>query len=332
MKNSMKKFLGLFIVSTLIFVLAACSTKESSGNTDNSGDKDYPSKPVTLIVPAAAGGGTDTTARALVASAEKFLGKSIGVVNKTGGSGSVGMTEGANAKPDGYTVSMVFVELTMFEHLGLSPLTHNDFKPIALINLDPAALTVPADAPYDTVEEFIAYAKENPGLKIGNAGTGSIWHIAAEIVGAEAGIELNHVPFEGAAPAVTALVGGHVDAVTVSPAEVKTQLDAGNLKTLAVMSDERSNIIPDVPTFSEAGLEVSNIGTWRGLTVPKDTPDDIVATLEAAFMKAAEQEEFTSFMENSGLGIQLKSSNEFQQFMDENYELFGKMIKDLDLH
>lgn len=242
------------------------------------------------------------------------------------------MTEGANAKPDGYTVSMVFVELTMFEHLGLSPLTHNDFKPIALINLDPAALTVPADAPYDTVEEFIAYAKENPGLKIGNAGTGSIWHIAAEIVGAEAGIELNHVPFEGAAPAVTALVGGHVDAVTVSPAEVKTQLDAGNLKTLAVMSDERSNIIPDVPTFSEAGLEVSNIGTWRGLTVPKDTPDDIVATLEAAFMKAAEQEEFTSFMENSGLGIQLKSSNEFQQFMDENYELFGKMIKDLDLH
>lgn len=337
--RNMKKFLGVLLFTLLAFVIVGCSD-DAEGSSDDSSDngetsdaaKDFPEKEITLIVPSSAGGGTDMTARALASEAEEYLGQSIGVVNKPGGSGSVGMTEGANAKPDGYTVSMVFVELTMFKHLGLSPLTYDQFKPIGLINLDPAALTVPADAPYDTLEEFITYAEEHPGeVKVGNSGTGSIWHIAAESLESDTGIELSHVPFEGAAPAVTALVGGHIDAVTVSPAEVKTQLDAGNLKTLAVMSDTRSDLIPDVPTFAEAGVEGNSIGTWRGLTVPKDTPDEIAAKLEEAFMKAAKEEEFVDFMNKNGLGIQLKSSSEFKDFMAKNEELFGKMISELGL-
>lgn len=322
------KYFGILFIAILIFGVTGCSEKDADATSG-----DYPKKSITLISPTSAGGGTDAAARALAADAEKHLGQSIGVVNKPGGSGSIGMTEGANAKPDGYTVTMVIAELTMLNHLGISPLSHEQVKPVALINLDPAALTVPADAPYDTLEEFIAYAKENPGkLQVGNAGAGSIWHIAAESLAKNAQIELNHVPFEGASPAVTALVGGHIDAVTVSPAEVKTHLDAGNLKTLAVMSDVRSDIIPDVPTFTEAGLESETIATWRGLTVPKDTPDEIVAILEEAFMKAAEEEDFKKFMENNGLGVQLKGSKEFQQHLDENYEYFGKMISELGLN
>ncbi|UXH43314.1 tripartite tricarboxylate transporter substrate binding protein [Rossellomorea vietnamensis] len=332
--NLFKRMIGVFILLSLVLTVAGCGSTSQSSSNESSGDaSDFPKKPITLIVPSSAGGGTDSTARALASATEEHLGQSIGVVNKPGGSGAVGMTEGANAKPDGYTVSMVFVELTMLDHLGLSPLSYEEFKPIGLVNLDPAALTVPADAPYDTVEEFVAYAKKHPGkVKVGNAGTGSIWHIAAESLEKNADIELNHIPFEGAAPAVTALVGGHVDAVTVSPAEVKSQLEAGNVKTLAVMSDDRSDIVPDVPTFKEEGFDMNTIATWRGLTVPKDTPDEVVKVLEDAFMKGAEEKEFMDFMKSNGLGVSLKSSSEFKEFMKENDTFFGGMIKELDLN
>ncbi|ALS76444.1 ABC transporter substrate-binding protein [Planococcus rifietoensis] len=326
----MKKILGVLTLSAFALTAAGCGDDSTSATGDEGSN--FPEKQIELIVPASAGGGTDATARALATAVEDNLGQSVGVVNKPGGSGSVGMTEGANAEADGYTVTMAFVELTMFKHLGLSPLTYDQFKPIGLINFDPAALTVPADAPYDTLEEFIAYAEENPGeLNVGNAGTGSIWHIAAANLENAAEIELNHVPHEGAAPAVTALVGGHIDAVTVSPAEVKSQLDAGNLKTLAIMSDERSDLLPDVPTFNESGVEINTTGTWRGLTVPAETPDEVVATLEEAFMEAAQEEEFLEFMENNGLGIRMLDSQEFGDFMAENEEDYGQIIGDLGI-
>lgn len=323
------KYIAFAIVSVLLLAIAGCGKDSSDGA---GGKDDFPKKAITLISPTSAGGGTDAAARALAADVEKYLGQPVGVVNKPGGSGSVGMTEGANANPDGYTVTMVIAELTMLEHMGVSSLNQDQMKAVAMINLDPAALTVPADAPYDTLDGFIAYAKAHPGeLKVGNAGSGSIWHVAAESLAKNAGIELNHVPFEGAAPAVTALVGGHIDAVTVSPAEVKTHLDAGNLKTLAVMSDKRSEIIPDVPTFTEAGLESETVATWRGITVPKDTPDEIVAVLEDAFLKAAKEENFQKFMSSNGLGIELKSSKEFTSFMNENYDYYKEMFAELGL-
>ncbi|MEW9122539.1 MAG: tripartite tricarboxylate transporter substrate binding protein [Thermotaleaceae bacterium] len=325
-----KKSVSLLLVLLLLLsVGVGCSS--DAGDSGQAKDN-YPTKPIELIVPAFAGGGTDLAARALGNEMEKILGKGIGVLNKPGASGSVGMTEGANAKADGYTATMVFVELTMYKHLGLSPLTHDEFKPVAMVNFDPAALTVPIDAPYDTIEEFIEYAKEHPGeISVGNAGTGSIWHIAAANLEKGAGIELNHVPHEGAAPAVTALVGGHIDAVTVSPAEVKAQLEAGNVKVLGVMADERSDLVPDVPTFKEEGVDLQSVGTWRGITLPKDTPDEIVEKLEKAVLEAAESEGFKEFMDSNGLGIEIKTAKEFEAFMEENEKLFGDIIKDLGL-
>lgn len=333
MKN-LRKLLILIASFGLMFALAGCGSNEpdSASGGNGNGDSDFPNKSITMIVPTSAGGGTDAVARALASEAEEFLGQSIGVVNKPGGSGSVGMTEGANAKADGYTVTMVIAEISMLDHMGVSPIKPDQMKAVALINLDPAALTVPVDAPYDTLEEFIAYAKDHPGeLKVGNAGTGSIWHVAAESFAKKANIKLSHVPFEGAAPAVTALAGGHVDAVTVSPAEVKSQLDAGKVKILGVMSDKRSEIVPDVPTFTEAGLESETVATWRGITVPKDTPDDIVAVLEDAFMKAAEQDKFKEIMKNNGLGIKHEDSEAFTKHMNDSYEYFGKMFSELGL-
>lgn len=334
--KTVKATFFLIVVFGIMFALSACSGNEASeSDGDNSSEnieKDFPNESLSMIVPTSAGGGTDVVARALATEAEEFLGESFGVINKPGGSGSVGMTEGANANPDGYTVTMVVAEISMVDHLGVSSLTPDDMKAVAQINMDPAALTVPADAPYDTLEEFIEYAKEHPGeIKVGNAGTGSIWHVAAEALAQEADIELSHVPYEGAAPAVTELIGGHVDAVTVSPAEVKSHLDAGKVKTLGIMSDERSEIIPDVPTFSEEGLDMETVATWRGITVPKDTPDEIVTILEDAFMKAADQDDFKKVMESNGLGLQIANSEEFTQHMEQNYEYFGEMFSELDL-
>ncbi|MCG7331897.1 Bug family tripartite tricarboxylate transporter substrate binding protein [Salinicoccus roseus] len=325
-----KKRLTLPIAATIL-LLGACGNEEE-GDTASTENVDFPNEEIEVIVPTAAGGGTDMVTRQLTDIAQNNLDQSIGVINVEGGSGSVGMSQAANAEPDGHTMSMVIAELAMYEHLGTSTLTPEEFKPVALVNYDPAALTVSADAPYDTLEEFIEYAEENPGeISVGNAGPGSIWHVAAVNLENATGIELNHVPHEGAAPAVTALVGEHIDAVTVSPAEVRNQLEAGNVKVLAVMDDERNDLIPDVPTLNEEGIEAQPIGTWRGLTVPSETPDEVVEILEEAFVSAAEDEEFINFMEQNGLGIQVMGSEEFGEFMDENRELFGDIIPEMDM-
>lgn len=344
----MKKFTlrSLAASATILGMLAltACggggSNAAGGTNADNKGSEtaapaksDFPKKDVTLIVPYAAGGGTDSTARAIAKAAEKHLGQPIVVVNKTGGGGSVGFAEGANAKKDGYTVTMVTVELTTLPHLGRSPVTYENFKPIAQLNFDPAAITVRADAPWKTVQEFLDYAEANPSkVKVGNSGAGSIWHLAAAAIEKDAGIKFNHVPFDGAAPAVTALLGGHIDAVPVSPAEVKANVESGKLRTLAIVDAKQSEALPGIKTLEEeTGIKTLYVGPWRGLVVPKDTPDDVVKVLTDAFMKGAEEQEFKDYMKKNGLGLVIKDSKGFESLMKEAHEAFGKIIPELGI-
>ena len=315
--------LGLILLISMSTVLSACG---SSGSAKN-----YPSKPITLIVPFAAGGGTDAVARAIAAAASKNLGgASIGIVNKTGGSGAVGMTEGANAKADGYTLTMVTEGIVVLPHLGNVSFTHNDFKPIALINFDPSAVTVRADSPFNTLEELLEYAKQNPGkLQVGTSATNTIWDLALSSLEKATGLKFTHVPYEaGAAPAIKDLLGGHIDAITVSPGEVSAQVKAGELKTLAVMSGERQEIMPDVPTLKELGIDLE-VGAYRGITVPKNTPDEIVKKLEEAFLKGAEDEEFINFMRGSGFGIFVRNSAGFADVIKEIDVHFGELLTDL---
>ncbi|TDF94529.1 tripartite tricarboxylate transporter substrate binding protein [Paenibacillus piri] len=318
-----------------IAALTACGGKAATDKSSASASKkvDFPKKAVTLIVPYAAGGGTDSTARALAKAAEKHLGQAVTVVNKTGGGGSVGMTEGANSKPDGYTVTMATVELTTLPHLGLSPITYENFKPVALVNYDPAAITVRADSQWKTMKEFLDYAKAHPGeLKLGNSGTGAIWHLGAVTLEKGAGVKFNHIPFEGAGPAITALLGGHVDAVPVSAAEVKAQVDTGKLRALAINDSKPSAALPGVKTLKEeTGLTVEVPGTWRGIAVPKDTPDEIVSILTDAFTKGASDQEFKDYMGKNGLGIEIKDAKSFGQHLKNNHDQFGKLIPELGL-
>src|SRR5699024_1923422 len=278
----MKKYFNIRALMVLVmsfyfvFFLVACGDSSNENNVEVS----FPEGSVELIVPFDAGGGTDAVARALADNAEEYLDESIAVLNVSGGGGAVGMEKVAHSDPDGYELALATVELTTLPPLDLADFTHEDFDPIAQINLDPAAITVSADSEWDTVEEFIEYAKENPGeVKIGNSGTGAIWHLAAVLIEQETGVEFNHIPYEGGAPAVTALLSGEVDAVTVSPAEVLTQVEAGDLETLAVAADERADIMPDVPTMEEAGIGDITAGKWRGIVARKDTDHQVVEIL-----------------------------------------------------
>lgn len=313
-------------------LLAACggndSNEKSSGT--ESGGSDFPNKAIELIVPYAAGGGTDTLARSFADLAKEDIGESIAVVNREGGGGAVGMQNGATSKADGYTVSMVTVELLTLPHSGLAQFTHEDFQPVALLNEDSAAITVKADAPWNTIEEFIEASKEGK-LKVGNSGTGAIWHLAAAAFEKETDTKLNHIPFEGAAPAVTALLGGHIDAVSVSPAEVISQVEAGELKVLAVMADEKVEALPEVPTLKEKGIDLS-IGTWRGLAVPKDTPADVVSKLEKSFGETVQSEEFKASLDNLNLGYRYENVEGFKTLLEEQNQLFGDLIPSLKLN
>ena len=291
----------------------------------------YPEKPVTVICPWSAGGGTDTLLRALSKEAEKHLGQTINVVNQTGGGGAIGHNAIRAARPDGYTVGMITFELNSLPPQGLVPFTWKDFDPLMRINSDPAALTVKADAPYSNVKGFIDYAKANPGeVSIGNSGPGSVWHIAAGLAADKTGVKVKHVPFDGANPAVTALVGGHIKAVAVSVAEVKGQVQAGNLKILGVMSGERDKIFPDVPTFKEQGVDVQ-FYTWRGLGLPKGVPAEAKAKIADAYKKAFDSAEFKDFAAKASLNLSYQDTAAFTKFLDQNYNDVAAVMKGLGL-
>ncbi|GAA4717471.1 tripartite tricarboxylate transporter substrate binding protein [Brevibacillus fulvus] len=330
----LKRIFTSLAVTALIAALAGCGSNNAaspSGAKAEGGQDAYPKKPIELIVPYAAGGGTDAVARAFADSANKVLPQSIGVVNKTGGGGAVGMSEGSKAKADGYKVTLITVEMTTLPPLGLATFKPEDFRPVARLNADPSAITVKADAPWNTIEEFLDYAKQNPEkVRIGNSGTGAIWHLAATALEQKIGTKFNHIPFDGANPAVTALLGGHIEAVSVSPAEVAAQVQAGQLKMLAVMADERLDSFKDVPTLKEKGIDLS-IGTWRGIGVPKDTPDNVVTVLKDVAKKVTEDKSFTDVLQKMNLGVSYADDAAFKDAIQKDSELFAKLVTDLGL-
>ena len=292
---------------------------------------EYPSKPIEVIVPYSAGGGTDLVARSFVDTAKKYLPKAIGVVNKTGGGGAVGLSEIATARPDGYKLGIGTVELTMLPHMGLVQFTADDFAPIARLNAEPSAISVNASAPWNTYEEFITYAKANPGkVRIGNSGTGAIWHLAAEALAEKTGAKFNHVPYDGANPAVTALLGGHIEAVTVSPAEVVAHVTAGKIKILAVMADQRLPAFDKVPTLKEKGVDLSVL-TWRGIVVPKKTPQEIQDVLRAAAKKTAEDPAFKEQLAKMNLTHAYLDAPAFKTAIDKDNVFFKAQMTKLGI-
>ncbi len=291
----------------------------------------YPNRPIELIVPAGAGGGTDVLARVFADVARKHLSQPITVVNRPGASGMIGHGEMINAKPDGYKIAMVFAEIVIVPHMGLTKLSYEDFVPIAQLNADPAAVTVRTDAPWKTIEEFLAAAKEKNGtMSMGNSGPGSIWHLAAAAIEDKTGVKFNHIAFGGAAPAALSLLGGHLDAIAVSPGEVAAHVLGGKLRTLAVAADKRLKGFDSVPTFKERGLDIS-MGTWRGLGAPKGTPPDVLAILALAARKCADEPALKEGLERLSMGWSYADAETFRSNMKRDNDYFKGLVGKLGL-
>ncbi len=287
----------------------------------------WPNRPVTLVCPWGAGGGTDATARIVAAILEKNLKQPFNVVNRTGGSGVVGHSAIATAAPDGYTIGMITVEITMMHHQKLTELNATSYTPIALVNLDPAGFQVRADSSYKTMADVLAAIKANPGkFKASGTGQGGIWHLA--LIGwlQAMGLKPDHVawvPSSGAAPAMQDLAAGGIDIVTCSVPEAKAMIDAGKAVSLAVMAPQRNPQFASVPTLNEAlGISYS-VGAWRGIAAPKGLPADIAAKLTAELKKAYDSAEFQDFMKNRGFGTTWADPAAFTKFMDDGNKAMG---------
>ncbi len=294
----------------------------------------YPMRPITLLVPWAAGGGTDRISRMVASLLERELGVPVTVVNRTGGGGAVGHTAGATAIPDAYTITMVTVEITMMHWMGLARVTHKDFRPVALLNYDPAGISVSATAPWHTYRELHEYIRANPGrLKASGTGPGGIWDLARAGWLKAAGFPtdaVRWVPSAGAAPALAELVAGGVDIVTASLPEAAPLIAAGRVRALAIMADRRDPLFPNVPTLKELGINWS-VGAWRGIAVPKFTPTTAITVLERALAKVVEHPDFKDFMQKNGFGILYRPARDFAKFMEEQDRVMGQLMREVGL-
>ena len=305
-------------------VVSGCGKQNEAGNSASKPEENkinFPEKRIQLIVPFAAGGGTDAVARALASTTEKYLEKPIVIINKAGGSGAVGMTEGSKAKPDGYTVTMITREIVSLPLMDLCSVTTDDFDLLANINLDPALITVKPDSKYQNISELIEDSKKNPTkIKFASPAKPNLYILAIEL--AEK-VKFNHIPYNGAAEAIPAIMGGHADFTITSPGEVISQINSGQLRPLAVMADEQLASLPDVPTMKEEGFDVTS-GTWRGLAVPKGTPQEVKDILAKAFKQ---DKQFIDFMNNANLGIHYLDADGFRSFIEEDTVMVSKIVE-----
>src|SRR5207253_842335 len=266
--------------------------------------QNYPSRPITLIVPWGAGGGTDATARIIGTLLEKELGQPVNVVNRTGGSGVVGHAAIAGAAPDGYTIGLITVEIGMMHWQGLTDLSGASYTPIGLVNADPAGLQVRADAPYRNVGELVAAVKANPGkLKASGTGQGGIWHLAVAGMLQDLKVDPASVPWvpsNGAAPGLQDLVAGGVEIVPCSLPEARSLIDAGKVKSLVVMADAPAALYPNVPTLKAATGSSWTMAAWRGIAAPKGIPPEARDKLVAAIKKIVASKEYNEFMTQRG--------------------------------
>ena len=317
--KSLVKMLGLAVAASVAFGATAADAK-------------YPDRPITIIVPWGAGGGTDAVGRIFANLLEQDLGVPCNVVNRTGGSGVVGHSAIANAAADGYTIGIITVETAMMHWVGLTDMTYNDFSVFGQVNLDPGGLMVSADSPYKSAKDLLAAIKAKPAktFKASGTGQGGIWHLGYAGWMLSEGVDVAKVPWvpsQGSAPALKDMVAGGVDFVTSSLAEGRALIEAGKVKALANMGEERLGLFPDVPTLKEATGSDWTVGAWRMVAGPKGVPQEVRDVLEPAVKRAYENAEYKKFMDGRGFGMVYRPAKAAFEFMAKDDEAFGKVMK-----
>jgi tripartite-type tricarboxylate transporter receptor subunit TctC len=281
----------------------------------------YPTKPITMIVPFPPGGVAEIVGRPLAAELEKSLRQPVVLINRPGAGGAVGMGSVARAPGDGYTLLMGLSSISIFPVSdrinGKTPAYElKDFAPIALITADPTVLVVRTDGPYKTLKDFVDAAKANPGkINYSSSGVYGTLHVSMEIFANAAGIKLFHVPYQGGGPAVTALLGGQVEALASGPAAAIGQIRGGKMRALASWSSERLALLPEIPTFKELGYD-AEFYIWTGVFAPATTPAPIVTRLRDAVRTAATSAEFKAAMEKVQTPVSYLDAPEFKKYWD----------------
>lgn len=341
MKRFVKKRLLLMLIGLLIVSLSACGQSGSGGNNNKEKNQDadkasdYPTKPITIVVPYNPGGGVDTSTRMIQPFLQEALGQPIIVENRPGGGMAVGYNYVAGAEPDGYTFLAAPIPTMVFTDLTLPQLKvkFSDFKPVASwVNDDCSPLVVKSNSPYKTVKDFVEAAKTRT-LKLGlSGGAYSTDHMTYAMLSEVTGAQFNLVPYDSSGEALAALEGGHVDAILASLVTAITAQDAGQVKILAVSTKERVSIAPDIPTFIEQGYDVV-IEFHIGLFAPPNTPDDIVKIMAEKLVQAAGSEEFKKRVEEvkSPAGEPM-THEEWSKYCQDEYNRWKDMMDVLEKH
>ena len=291
----------------------------------------FPEKNIDFIVGYAAGGGNDIITRALAPIMEEAMGVEVVVSNIPGAGGSIAAQRIATMDP-AYVISLYSKSLVLMQYTGYGQVNIDDFTPVAQVVEDTASLSVPSDAPYDTFSEFIDYIRDHPGeVTIANTGTGTLWHLCAAQLEKVADLDIKHIAYSGGgAEAVVATASHEVDAVIVNPAESRSLVETGDLKYLAVMSENRLSSFPDVPTVLESGLEFT-FPVWRGIFTAKGGSEDTIEQLADYIRQATEHESFIKFMKDNGIEIRYRGPEDFAQLVEAEDELYSGLLDELGL-
>lgn len=322
----MQKFL-----SSMIYKLAAAMTIAASCLVPSMGQAAYPDKAVRIVVPFAPGGGTDLIARTLGAGMAQELGQTVLIENKPGAGTIIGTDLVAKSQPDGYT--LVIATFAHALNPSLQPklpyATDKAFAPVILIGRSPNVLVVRPDSAYKSVQDIIAAAKANPKkLTFASQGNGTSAHLAGELFKHLAKVDLTHVPYRGAGPALTDLLGGQVDMMFATAAAVGAFLDGGKLRALGVTSAERSPALAKVPTIAESEVPGYAADSWYGLYAPAGTPGEVIARLNAAARKAVQTDTFRQRVESEGLVISAGTPAELERYVRAEEARWRKIVKD----
>ncbi|MEW6046627.1 MAG: tripartite tricarboxylate transporter substrate binding protein [Bacillota bacterium] len=288
----------------------------------------YPSKPVTLVVPFAAGGTADVVARAISGPLSNALGQNVVVVNKPGGGGVPGMLEVKGAPPDGYTILLGTVQYVTLHPTRVADLSYRDYEVIATVNLAPAALAVRKDARWQSLEQLLDELRARPrSVSVGTSARSGAWNIFTRLLERRWDVSFNIIEYgAGASPAVTALAGGHIDAAMAGTPEVLAFVESGDIRLLGVTSSKRVPLFGAVPTFDELGVSGFNMAAFHTAAVPKGTPHEIVRTLERAFLNAAHSTEYRRVIEQSAMIPVAMGREESLAFLREQEELYQTVL------
>ena len=292
----------------------------------------WPTKPITMIVPFPPGGLADLVARPVAEAMSRELGQPVVIENKAGAGGGIGMGLAAKSRPDGYTVLMALSSLTVLPEADVvlarpAMFALNDLRPIARFTADPTVLAVRADSAWKTVQDFVADAKKRPAtINYGSSGNYGTMHVPMEILAQTAGIKLTHIPFTGAGPAVVALLGGQIDAVSSGPATILQQVKAGKLRVLAHWGTTALSVLPDVPSLKDAGFN-AEYAQWSGLFIPKDTPEPVAQRLRSAARVAAQDSRVKEVILGAGSPVLYQDTPDFEKYVQADARRMVDVVK-----